>query len=100
MIAFGREVKRISQEEASAPGQVATDPRATQRAVQSNIPSRLVLTAIVQASPIGYRLSPLRGRPSPVAGYRGSPPRWSFRGRLVNATLSARPSRTAGRGYV
>jgi hypothetical protein len=58
------------------------------------------LVAILQASPIRYRLSLLRERPSPVAGYGSSPSRESFRERLVDATIFARPRRSAGFGYV
>jgi hypothetical protein len=50
--------------------------------------------------PIRYRLSPLRERSPPVAGHRAPPPRESFRGRLVNVTIVARPRRTVGLGYV
>lgn len=56
--------------------------------------------AILQGSPIRYRLSLLRERPQPVAGHRAPPPRESFRQRLINATLVAQPRRTAGLGYV
>jgi hypothetical protein len=50
--------------------------------------------------PIRHRLSPLRERSSPAAGHCAPPPRESFRRRLVNATLVARPRRTVGLGYV
>lgn len=58
------------------------------------------VVAIVQKLPIGYHLSPLRERPSPVAGHHAPTPRESFRKRLVNVTIFARPRRSVGRGYV
>ena len=137
MSAFRRQVKRISQNRASALGKVllrssadesstsgATRPNGVARAshargglhtVTSNIRSHLLwtmsllllasraasfLAAIVQESPIGYRLSPLRERLWPVAGYGGSPSRESFRRRLISATILARPRRSVGFGYV
>jgi len=56
--------------------------------------------AILQGSPIRYRLSLLRERPQPVAGHRAPPPRESYRRGLVNVSIVAQPSRTAGLGYV
>jgi hypothetical protein len=67
----------------------------------SRSPSFLVsVVAIVQKYPICYRLSLLRERSPPAAGQRAPPPRESFRRRLVNVSIAARPRRSAGLGYV